>query len=246
MADPKQSTYGHRARIGYTSPPVSAEVFPYEFYKVVPDGVTLVISTLAVSELSKAEIDESYTKSMAAARAMVEAGVDVMVFGGVPVNLSRGEQDTAAIVAGLEAELKVKVSTSVSAQEKAAKTLGCRKVVIAHAYGDSQSARQAGYAKKFGCEVLAVSGFGATLPRFGCVPRDAALTMGRKLLREHRDADAIFFPSPHWPTIEAIDLLEREFRLNVMSASQAAIWDGLRLAGVSDRIEGYGRLLREF
>ena len=25
--------YGHRARIGYTSPPVLTEVFPYEFYR---------------------------------------------------------------------------------------------------------------------------------------------------------------------------------------------------------------------
>ena len=31
--------YGHRARIGYTSPPLTTEVFPYEFYKVVPEGV---------------------------------------------------------------------------------------------------------------------------------------------------------------------------------------------------------------
>jgi hypothetical protein len=26
--------YGHRARIGYACPPLSAEVFPYEFYKL--------------------------------------------------------------------------------------------------------------------------------------------------------------------------------------------------------------------
>jgi len=33
---------------------------------------------------------------------------------------------------------------------------------------------------------------------------------------------------------------------DVMAASQACIWDALRLAGVNDRIEGYGRLFREF
>ena len=40
--------YGHRARIGYTSPPLTTEVFPYEFYRIVPDGVTLVVTTLAI------------------------------------------------------------------------------------------------------------------------------------------------------------------------------------------------------
>ncbi len=243
MPDP---ILGHRARIGYTSPPLTAEVFPYEFYRIVPDGVTLIITTLAVSELSRSEIEASYDRSLAAARAMVAAGADAVVFGGVPVNLSRGEQDPAAIAVALSAELKVPVSTSASAQAKAIKTLGCRKVVIAHAYDDGQSMRQAGYAAKFGCEVLAVKGWGAALPMFGGVPRDAALDMGRTLLSAHRDADAILLPSPHWPTIAAIEPLEREFGVNVVSASQAAIWDGLRIAGVTDRIAGYGRLLREF
>jgi maleate isomerase len=49
-----------------------------------------------------------------------------------------------------------------------------------------------------------------------------------------------------WPTIEAIDALEKEFRVNVVSATQAAIWDGLRLAGIPDKIEGFGRLFSEF
>lgn len=242
---PKHRMVGHRARIGYTSPPLTAEVFPREFYRVVPDGVTLVITTLAVTELSPAEIEQSYAMSMKAARAMVAAGIDVMVFGGVPVNLSQGG-DVAAMIAGLEAELKVKVSTSASAQEKAMRTLACKKVVIAHGYDASQHARQSSYAVKYGCKVLGVTGYGAALPEFGAIPRDAALEMGRALMRAHPDADSMLFPSPHWPTIEAIALLEREFGVNVVSASQAAIWDGLRLAGVNDKIAGYGRLFSAF
>jgi maleate isomerase len=46
--------------------------------------------------------------------------------------------------------------------------------------------------------------------------------------------------------IAAIEPLEREFGVSVMAASQACVWDALRLCGVNDRIEGYGRLLREF
>jgi maleate isomerase len=78
------------------------------------------------------------------------------------------------------------------------------------------------------------------------MPVSAALDLGRTLLRAHPGADAIFFPSPHWPVIEAIDVLEREFPVRVMAASQACIWDALRLTGVNDRIAGYGILLREF
>ena len=51
--------YGHRARIGYTSPPLVTEVFPYEFYKIVPAGVTLMITTLAITTRSAAEVEKS-------------------------------------------------------------------------------------------------------------------------------------------------------------------------------------------
>ena len=239
----KAKMVGHRARIGYTSPPLTAEVFLHEFYRVVPDGVTVIITTLAVTELSAAEIEQSYAMSMRAARAMVAAGADVMVFGGVPVMATGG--DPAEVIARLEAELKVKVSTSAAAQEKAMQALGCKKVVIAHGYDASQYERQSSYAKKYGCEVLGVAGYGVTLPMFGGIPRDAALELGRKLMRERPDADSILMPSPHWPTLDAIDALEQEFGVNVVSASQAAIWDGLRLAGVKDKIRGFGKLFAE-
>src|SRR5258708_32351272 len=65
-------------------------------------------------------------------------------------------------------------------------------------------------------------------------------------MREHPDADTILLPSPHWPTAGAIEPLEREFGVNVMSAQQAIVWDALRRCGVNDKIEGFGRLFRGF
>ena len=50
----------------------------------------------------------------------------------------------------------------------------------------------------------------------------------------------------HWATAHAIDAIERELGVNVMTSQQAILWNALRTAGINDRIEGYGRLLREF
>jgi hypothetical protein len=49
------SVYGYRARIGDTPPPVVTEVFPYEFYRIVPDGVTLGVTTLAILDVTAEE-----------------------------------------------------------------------------------------------------------------------------------------------------------------------------------------------
>jgi len=238
--------YGSRARIGYTCPPLCAEIFPYEFYKLVPAGVTLVITTLTVIERSAGEVEQAYDMSMRAARELAAAGVDVVFLGGVPVNLSRGSQNAGEMLAALATELGVKVSSSAAAQEKAAKLLGCRKVVVAHPYGAREDARLVADAERYGCDVRGVLGWGKTITEFGRIPATAALEMGRALMRAQPDADSIFFPSPHWPVIEAIAPLEREFGVTVMAAAQACVWDALRLAGIDDRIDGYGRLLREF
>src|SRR5947208_17191688 len=97
-----ESPYGHRARIGYTSPPLTTEIFPYEFYQMVPAGVTLVVTTLAIVVRSKGEVDQSYDISMKAAREMAAAGVDIVVLGGVPINLSRGAANAQQMIADLE------------------------------------------------------------------------------------------------------------------------------------------------
>jgi maleate isomerase len=238
--------YGSCARIGYTSPPLTTEVFPYEFYKIVPEGVTLVVTSLAIVVRSKDEVDQSYDISMRAAREMAAAGCDIVVLGGVPINLSRGAQNAEQMIGDLEAELKVKVATSASAQAAAAKALGCRKVVVAQPYEAKDTERIAGYAEHFGCEVLGATGWGSPFNQIGRIPRYAAVEMGRALMKKHPDADSILFPSPHWPTAGALDVLEREFGVNCMSAHQAIVWHALRRCGVNDRICGFGRLLREF
>ena len=104
----------------------------------------------------------------------------------------------------------------------------------------------AGYAVTFGCELLGATGWGSPFNQIGRIPQHAAVEMGRKLMREHPDADTILLPSPHWPTAHAIDVLEREFGVNVVGAHQAIVWDALRRCGINDRIEGFGRLFREF
>jgi maleate cis-trans isomerase len=128
--------------------------------------VTLVITTLTVIERSQSEVDAAYEMSMRAARELAAA----VFLGGVPVNLSRGDQNAQGMLRTLAVELRVKVSSSVAAQTKAAKVLGCKKVVVAHPYGAHEDARPIADAKRYGCEVFGVMGCGKLIKDFGCIP----------------------------------------------------------------------------
>ncbi len=51
--------------------------------------------------------------------------------------------------------------------------------------------------------------------------------------------------SPHWATGAIIETLEQELGINIVQGSQSILWWALRSLGINDRIEGYGKLLRE-
>lgn len=244
--DLSNQMYGYRARIGYTSPPLTTEVFPYEFYQIVPKGVSLAVTSLAIVVRSKDEVDSSYDISMRAAREMAANHCDIICLGGVPINMSRGAANAKQMIVDLEKELGVKVSTSASAQEKALGLLGSRKLVVCHPYEDKDTDRIASYGTHFGGEVLDARGWGSPFNQIARVPQNAALIMGRELMKKNPSADTILMPSPHWPTIGAIDILEKEFGVNVISALQVIVWDALRRVGIDDKIQGYGKLFREF
>jgi maleate isomerase len=43
-----------------------------------------------------------------------------------------------------------------------------------------------------------------------------------------------------------LDKIEKELGVSVMTSQQAITWKALRTAGITEPIEGFGRLLREF
>lgn len=241
--------YGHRARIGYTSPPAATEVFPYEFYLAAPEGVTLVLTTLAIVELSPQEVDRSYEISVRAAKEMARAGADLIVFGGVPINVSRGFENVDALIRETEAEVGVPVTTSLNSQMAGLRQVGARRVAVVHPFDENDLGPQRlfkGRLEGAGFEYVGCVGAGYRAIDLGKIPLETALELGRQVVRDHPEADTILVSCPHWAVAKSIDAMERELERPVVTSSQSIIWNALRLCGIDDRVDGYGRLLREY
>jgi maleate isomerase len=238
--------YGHRARIGYTSPPRITEVFPYEFYKMAPAGVTLMLTTLTLVTRSKDEVAQSFELSLDAARKMAKAGATVVMLGGNPISLVHGGSDLQDFQDKMSKEIGVPVLTSTMAQTKALQLLGSRKVAVAHPYESIHNDRMAQSIVEFGFEPCGSLACDYSMIELGTVPKDMALKLARRLKQENPEADTIHFGSAHWATAHVIDQVERELGVSVMTSQQAIFWHAIRTAGITDKIPGYGRLLSEF
>ena len=235
--------YGTRARIGYTSPLLVSEIFPYEFYRLVPPGVTLALTTLDVwGSRAGSGLDDSYDRSLRAAEAMAEVSLDLIILGGVPVLAPKGIDNIDGVTTAMEKAGGVPVTTVSHAYRHAAERLGAQRIVIAeapHTHGDDVLERA-------GLTVLARKGFtGGRSVDSTRQPSEEIAQLGRELVRANPDADTLWINWPHRATVDQIEPLERELGVSVLSATQAIVWEALRRCGVDDSIPGFGRLLRE-
>lgn len=241
--------YGHRARIGYTSPPAATEIFPYEFYLVAPEGVTLIVTSLAIVEMTSGEIDQSYEISVRAAREQAKSGADVVVFGGVPINVSRGFDNVDALIRETAAAVGVPVTTSLNSQMAGLRAVGAKKVAVVHPFDEHDAGPTRTFKGRLegaGFEYLGAEGAGYPAVDLGRIPQGTALELGRKARANFPEADTILISCPHWAVAKQIEPMEAELGIPVVTSGQSIVWNALRMCGIEDRIPGFGRLLREF
>ena len=128
---------------------------------------------------------------------------------------------------------------------RALHTLDARRIVIATPYLDEVNRREVDYLQRAGFEVLSLCGL--NLERDSDMVRVAPDYIAEFALAQDRpDADAIFVSCGALRTLDVIGEIEARAGKPAICSNQAMIWDCLRLAGIEDRFEGYGRLLSEY
>jgi len=128
---------------------------------------------------------------------------------------------------------------------RALKTLQARRIVIATPYLDEVNQREVDYLEQAGFEVISICGL--NLEKDSDMVRVAADYITEfALAQDHPDADAIFVSCGALRTLDVIGEIEARAGKPAICSNQAMIWDCLRLAGIDDRFDGFGRLLAEF
>jgi maleate isomerase len=236
--------YGSRARFGYLSGPIFAESYVYEFYKMAPPGVTLMISTLKYEQGTPDEIEACVELGDRIGQEMARAGASVIIQGVVPINLAFGPRFIDDWIERTRQRCGVPATTSVTAQMHALQAVGARKVAVLQVGPNPVKGLHA-YMESFGFEVLGGHAGNFSLLKMSTVPPADTMAAAWEVVKAYPDADTIYAPAPHLPFVVNIDELERESGKNVVAAGQAIMWEALRLSGVTDSVAGFGKLLSE-
>jgi maleate isomerase len=234
---------GRRARIGIVVPSVNTVMEPWA-HKIVPDGVSLFAARMFIPPAMTPEalIEMDRNEGKAAIRQLSSVHPDAIAYGCTASSIVQGLVYDAHLRAEIEHDHRTPSTTAAHAIVTAAQTLGAKAVSIVSPYTKEVDEAEHRYFAGAGLEVvggacLGISdGFALAEPEpeklfelgmRGCDPRAEALIMTCLNTRSHT----------------VIAQLEDRLGKPVITSTQATLWHALRLAGIDDKIAGYGVLL---
>lgn len=235
---------GWRARIGLILPSINTVVEPW-FNKEAPEGVSFHASRMLLGkQVTPESVNEMSSFAMEAARQVATCGIDLIAYCCTAASLVKGPEYDEHIRAKFRDELGLQSTTATTAILAALQALGVRKVVTVSPYTEELDKQEVAFFTQCGLEVVHARclGISSTLgladPSPGKIYRFARTTW-----QESPGAEALLVTCLNFRAHEAIQALEDDLGVPVITSTQATLWHALRLCKINDKIGGYGRLL---
>lgn len=237
--------YGWRAKIGRISPSPET-VGCEEWRRAMPDGVCLVETRTLLHDVTVEGLTETVKQIERAALELASAEVDVILQAGTAIAFFRGFGHDRKLSQRIHSATGIQATTSLTAVVEALRVLGIERPAIATSYLPDIDRRLVDVLEQSGFQVAAIRGLG--LKRsidMGKVMPEETYRLAREVARDAIDPDGIFISCGNLRSFEAIEPLEKETGLPVVTSNQAGLWQALRLAGIEDKLTNLGGLLRD-
>ncbi|MCV2866723.1 arylmalonate decarboxylase [Defluviimonas sp. WL0075] len=232
-----------RAKLGFVLL-ATEQTIEENMFRLCPRGVGVHFTraynpdSITVESLSRQADD----LARAASTLLPDGSLDVIGYACTSGSLVIGEDRVFAELS--KGAPGAQTTSLISGVLRALRALDARRVAVATPYLDEINAREVTYMQRAGFEICAIRGL--NLEKDSDMIRVRPEAIARLAVSVDRpDADAVFISCGALRSLDVVDALEQELGKPVICSNQAMMWDMLRLAGIEDRIEGYGRLFRD-
>ncbi len=234
----------HRAKIGYVLL-ATEQTIQDDVMKLRPDGVGIHFSRAAIPDYICNATLAAQADLLAdcASTLLPDGSLDVVCYACTSGSLVIGEQRVfEELGKGAPNAATTSIITGVI---RALKTVKAKRIVVATPYLDEINQSEVAYLEQAGFEVLSIAGL--NLEKDSDMVRVTPDYIAEFALSiDQADADAIFISCGALRTLDVVGKIEIRSSKPVIASNQAMIWDTLRLAGIDDKFEGYGRLLSQY
>ncbi len=234
----------YRAKIGFILL-ATEQTIQDDVMELRPDGVGMhfarapIADSITVSTLMAQAGDLAH----AASTLLPDGSLDVICYACTSASLVIGEtRVNQELRAGSPGARPTSIITGVI---RALRALGVTRLAVTTPYLDEINDLEADYLTRAGFEIAAIQGLNLEKDSDMVKVRPAFIADYAAQL-DSGDIEAIFISCGALRSMEIVDDLEQRLGKPVICSNQAMIWDCLRLAGIEDRVEGYGTLFRNF
>ena len=233
-----------RARLGFVCV-ANAGLTEGEMFAMKPDGVGLSFTHMpmqtdcTVANLAQMEHDlDSALSGFLPGR----DDVDVVCYNCTSGSFVIGEDKIRRkIEHGRDA---VRGTTLLTGVVSALEAVNARRIAIGTAYTPDIDELERAYFEARGFDISEIRGLNLlTDTEMNRVSPEYLARFAQSL--DGPDVDAIFLSCGALRSLEIVDRVERTLGKPVLCSNQASFWHCLRLAGIGDRISGFGRLLSD-
>src|SRR5215468_12423844 len=237
MSNPDRP-FGWRKRIGLLSPTV------IETDRLAPDGVSMCATTSNIEHWSRENFKQHVLDPIVTAvRYLASRHVDYIIHTGMPVVTTRGKGFEDELVKQIEDATGLPATTSIRSAIRALAHLGIRNVAVVTPYPQELHQSAVSFLAASGFRVVAEHTMDVVFKRLQDVTPAQILATTKRVLASAPSADGVYIPCNQWSGADAAPLIEDELGMPVVTGAHADYWEAFRSLGITDRIEGHGRLM---
>lgn len=222
-------------QLGYVIPHLYTDLDAYQFYRIAPEGMMLVTTGINLREYTLAAVEQELPSLWERFELLAGKKVDRIALSGVPVAAALGRKKVLEILAEARARTGLQCDTDLEAHIAVLQHLGADRIALATRWPDSVNAALARYLADADIKVIACRSRGRTLAQnkasSAAADHELALELGRQVLRETPDAQALLMPGGLWFAIHAVPVLEADYSRPVLLNILSTTWAALRAAG---------------
>lgn len=235
--------HSNRGKIGYINPAGDTGGIS-DHFAVLPDGIVMIVTTLAVSRLVPEDLKKAFTMYPAAADHLARQDCDVIIVAGSLVFTHIGRDRSQDLFQQIRSTVRIPVVVNIEAHLDALRMVSARKIIIITPYEEARTEERKKLCENAGFEVINTKSLGLQRRvEIQQLPPYAPYRLAKQALLEAPEADAIYISCPEWPTISIIEKLERDTGKAVVTPVGAEIRACLTAMQIKEPIKGYGQLL---
>ena len=230
--------FGWRTRLGVVVPSSNTTV-EGEFSRAVPDGVSIHTARMPLESVTVDELDAMADDAVDCAEQLSHANVDAVAYACTTGSLLHGPGFDAELEASLAEAAGVPAVATALSVKRALSALNATRIAVVTPYTDELNDREESYLDDAGFEVVELHGRNITANTgIGSLSPEEAYRQVRAVVSDPSTVDAAFVSCTNYRTLPAIEALESDLGIPVVTSNQATLWDALDRMNVSADVPG--------